>query len=352
LETNSSEEIKAFGSCLDRAILSCGESIENRAGGSQLETNFLFKDGKPRLAAAKSYFFDLGDLDFKGLVDYYKTWRSFNEYLLLERIEGDKREWFAVKCSKRGNDVYWSRISKRLAGLKDQQDIEFFNPKDRGSKTTRAIFVTLTYDSKLGSINDAWEEHGNWWNRWITNLRDKFGELSYIRTWESFINGYPHVHALLIFKDHEFNVFRQRGKDGKYRFRIQEKEQFESSWHSNVDVQACSSLRKASLYITKYLTKGFHESSEEALDKSLRGLTLSMNWIFRKRSFAVSRDLFDLISDLRNSKSQVLQSLLTGGSIPVTWRFLGIFSAAALGISDNSWYTEISRAQLPDLEAS
>jgi hypothetical protein len=326
-------------------------------GGSLQENDFLFKNGKPRLQAARSYFLDVRDLDFAGLVDYYKAWRSFNEYLLLEREEGSicdnnlKKEFFAVKCSKRGNDVYWWRISKRLEGLKNQADIEFFNPRDRGSKTTRAVFVTLTYDTKLGSVSDAWEEHGNWWNRYITNLREKFGELSYIRTWESFINGYPHVHALLIFKDHKFNVFRQKGKDGKYRFRIQEKEQFESSWHSNVDVQACSSLRKASLYITKYLTKGFHESSEEALDKSLRGLTLSMNWIFRKRSFAVSRDLFDLINDLRNSKSQVLQSLLDGGSVAVLWRCLGIFSAESLGISDNSWYTSLSRDQLPDLGA-
>ena len=38
MKSNSSEEIKAFGSCLDRAIPSCGESAENRAGGSLQES--------------------------------------------------------------------------------------------------------------------------------------------------------------------------------------------------------------------------------------------------------------------------------------------------------------------------
>jgi len=301
------------------------------------ESEGLLRNGKPRLEAARTYFLGLGDMDFEGLVCFYNAWRSFNEYILLERIEGDQRSFHAVKCSKRGNDVYWWRTNRRLQGLKDREDVQFFNPKDRGLKKTRAVFVTLTYDTKIGSVYDAWEDHGSCWNRWITNLREKFGELSYIRTWESFVNGYPHIHALIIFKDHEFTVFRQKGKDGKYRFRIQEKACFEAGWHSNVDVQACSSLKKASLYITKYLTKGFHEQSEEALDKSLRGLTLAMTWVFKKRSFAVSRDLVDLINGLRNSKSEALQMTFDGGFIPVEWCFLGVFSAGSLGISDNSW---------------
>ena len=41
MKSNSSEEIKAFGSCLDRAIPSCGESAENRAGGSLPESSSL-----------------------------------------------------------------------------------------------------------------------------------------------------------------------------------------------------------------------------------------------------------------------------------------------------------------------
>jgi hypothetical protein len=90
----------------------------------------------------------------------------------------------------------------------------------------------------------------------------------------------------------------------------------------------------------------FHESSEEALDKNLRGLTLAMNWVFRKRSFAVSKDLFDLINNLRNSKSEVLQSCLGGSFIPVVWRFLGIFGACSLGIDNNSWFTELDRTTI------
>jgi len=294
----------------------------------RFESEGLLKNGKPRLACARSYFLDLMDLDFKGLRDYYKTWRDLKEFLILYRQESDTRDskkTIAVKCSKRGNDVYWKRVGNRLRGLKDVEDVEFFNRKARGSMKSRAVFITLTYDTKLSSVQDAWIQEGISWNRWISNLRDKFGEISYIRCFESFVNGYPHIHALLVFKDHAFNVFRQYSKtEKKYVFRVKEKAVFESSWDSNVDVRACSSLRSASLYITKYLTKGFHEGSEEALDKNLRGLTLAMNWIFRKKSFAVSRDLLDLISDLRNSKSRRVQVDLFGEKHPVVWKFVGI----------------------------
>ena len=333
-------------------MLTLVAAIESVDGDLQrFEDLGLLKNGKPRLASARSYFLDIMNLDFKGLRDYYKAWRELKEFLILCRLESDTRDskkTIAVKCSKRGNDVYWRRVGQRLQGLKDVDDVQFFNPKARGSMKSRAVFVTLTYDTKLSGVQDAWIQEGIAWNRWISNLRDKFGEISYIRCFESFINGYPHIHALLVFKNHAFNVFRQYSKILKrYVFRVQEKAVFESSWDSNVDVQACASLRGASLYITKYLTKGFHEGSEEALDKNLRGLTLAMNWIFRKKSFAVSRDLLDLIKSLRNSKSRVVQMGLFGEKHLVVWKFIGIKTIHELKSEypdlnfDRSWKIEL-----------
>lgn len=318
----------------------------------------LLKNGKPRLVCARSYFLDLMDLDFKGLRDYYKTWRDLTEFLVLQKQDWSKlestgkvsRQTIAVKCAKRGNDVYWWRVGKRLRGLKEIEDVEFFNRKARGSMKSRAVFVTLTYDTKLSSVQVAWIQEGISWNRWISNLRDKFGEISYIRCFESFVNGYPHIHALLVFKDHEFNVFRQYSKtEKKYVFRVQEKAVFESSWDSNVDVRACSSLRSASLYITKYLTKNFHEGSDEALDRNLRGMTLAMNWIFRKKSFAVSRDLLDLIKDLHNSKSKAEKSIFCGGKNEIIWEFIGVKTIHELKSEypdlsfDGDWKIELPR---------
>jgi hypothetical protein len=316
---------------------------------SDFEREGLLDNGKPRLNAARSYFLGLRHLDFNGLVQYWRIWKDFVEYLVLQKQEGrfyEEKTTIAVKCSKRGNDVYWGRVKKRLGFIREIEDIQFFNPKDRGLKSTRAVFVTLTYDPKFGSVDDAWSNEGVLWNRWITNLREKYGKLSYIRTWESFINGYPHVHALLVFHDSEFRVFRHVGKDRKTRWRLEAKAEFESSWPAHVDVQGCVSLRSASLYITKYLTKRFHDSSEEALDKSLRGLTLSMNWIFRKRSFAVSRDLGDLIKVLHNSKSEGGQATLDGGFLPCRWVCLGVHSALDLGVDGSRWVVELSADQI------
>ena len=74
---------------------------------------------KPRLAYARSYFLDsgYGDPDLKGLEAFYPEWRTFDEYMVLQkqtdklRMKGDvEKETIAVKCAKRGNDVYWWRV--------------------------------------------------------------------------------------------------------------------------------------------------------------------------------------------------------------------------------------------------
>ena len=39
-------------------------------------------------------------------------------------------------------------------------NLTFFNPKDRGEKKTRALWVTLTYDSKRCLFDDAWIKIG------------------------------------------------------------------------------------------------------------------------------------------------------------------------------------------------
>jgi hypothetical protein len=67
-------------------------------------------------------------------------------------------------------------------------------------------------------------------NRWIRNL------------WAYLLStvlggieaGHPHVHLLMIFHDYEFRIDARKSKNSKYR--IAEKEAFEKSWDSFVDV--------------------------------------------------------------------------------------------------------------------
>ena len=91
------------------------------------------------------------DFSLSEIVDKYREWVLDDKYMILNRIDlrTYKSECFAVKCSKRGNDVYKSRVYRSFKGVSSLvEKLVFFNPKDRGEKSTRALWVTLTYDVK------------------------------------------------------------------------------------------------------------------------------------------------------------------------------------------------------------
>jgi hypothetical protein len=293
---------------------------------------------KPRLDFARNYFLGFSidrDPDFEELTEFYAGWRDFIEYMVLQKQEDDLRvkgevdkETFAVKCSKRGNGVYWWRVAKRIGFLKDLPDKVFFDPHST-DKISSILFVTLTYDIIRSRVRDAWDTMGEDFNNWIRNLRKKFGRISHLRCWEASKQGYPHIHALMIFHDYEFKVMRIGEK-----YRIAEKEEFEKSYHSFVDVQAVRELRYGVKYITKYLMKTKNESRTQ-------NLTLAMCWLFRKRSFAVSGDLYELLQAeiKKSSKGVSVHVDLQGSKIDfgIQWIFIGVFSAKRLGINGNEW---------------
>jgi hypothetical protein len=88
---------------------------------------------------------------------------------------------------------------------------------------------------------------------------------------------------LMIFHAYEFQVTVTNGK-----CRILEKEAFEKSGHSFVDVQAVRKFREGVRYVPKYLTKTKNDSKTQVL-------TLALCWLFRKRSFAISGDMQEVI---------------------------------------------------------
>jgi len=293
---------------------------------------------KPRLAYARSYFLGYTDRDpdLEGLVKFYTQWRDYDEYMVVQkqtdnlRVEGEiDRETIAVKCSKRGNDVYWWRVWERIKKLYDLKEQTLFDPHSN-IKLSNVLFATLTYDVKRATITEAWETEGHDFNKWIRNLRKKFGRVSYFRSLEASKKGYSHIHILMIFHDYEFQVVKIRRK-----YRILEKEEFEKSWHSFVDVQAIRKFREGVRYVTKYLTKTKNESKTQVL-------TLALCWLFRKRSFAISGDMHELF-EISIGYGQMVQTDLLGKEVAlnVVWVFIGIFSADKLGITRNEWWKTI-----------
>lgn len=250
------------------------------------------------------------------------------------KVKGEiERETVATKCSKRGNDVYWWRIGNRIKPLHNLKNQALFNPHSN-IKSSNVLFVTLTYDIKRSTIPEAWETEGDDFNKWIRNLRKKFGRISYFRSLEASKRGYPHIHILMIFHDHKFKISFSQLQNRIYR--IEEKTEFEKSWHSFVDVQAIRKFREGVKYVTKYLTKTKNYSKTQIL-------TLALCWLFRKRSFAISGDMHEVM-EISITHRKLVQTNLMGEevTINVVWVFIGIFSAEKLKITRNEWWKTIT----------
>ncbi len=287
------------------------------------------------------------------IVEKYKEWVSVDTYMILSKWNKEKckNDVFAIKCSKRGNDVYRHRVKNRFDGLSHKSEqLEFFNPKDRSNnKTTYALWATLTYDTKLCSYKEAWEQIGTEFNAFMAYVRRNFGKVSTCRVFESFENGYPHIHCILLFQEYSFKVFR----DAKGHFRVHEKDLIAEGWHSNVDVKAMSSIAGGFSYLKKYLLKGI--DFESADSKGLK--TLALCWVYRKRAFAVSgkfrKALADLITHLHNSNKHLLQTNLLGEILPEeTFHFLGFIDGKLIEIESNIWFSVLDSRQITLLNAN
>jgi len=281
------------------------------------------------------------------IVERYVDWVSEDRYMILSRWNGSRNDVYAAKCAKRGNDVYRSRVYRRFKNLCSRAaNLTFFNRKDRGAKETSALWVTLTYDSKLCSFQEAWRNIGIEFNSFMSCVRKRFGKVSSCRVFESFESGYPHIHCILLFEV-SFSVFT----DSKGQFRIHEKDMIAKGWHSNIDVKAMSSLAGGFSYLKKYLLKGI--SFENADSKALK--TLALCWAYRKRAFSVSgafrKLLTDLIKDMHNSNPQLRQVTLSGEIIEKEkFYVLGFVSIDVVDLKKDMWFSRLGSEQISNVE--
>ena len=245
-----------------------------------------------------------------------------------------------MKCSKRGNDIYNYRISKRFNLLYKALESYEIEPSNCYVLQTDILFFTLTYN--LRDIYHTYENAGKDYNRFMSNLRKIFPKAKTIaRCFEAQRDGVIHIHALIWIGCHisikKYFYLDKKGNK-KYKFIVESQElwnKLKNCWkYGFCDIQGFTKFRDGLSYIFKYIKKGTNINySNNTLT------TLALNWLFRKRSFSINykcvRFLFSLRLDILKHNSN-----FQDGGIRIEYTFIGIFSAISLGFNSKKWFFE------------
>jgi hypothetical protein len=326
--------------------------------------------------------YNIKNINLKDVIDLYRTWRDDPEYFILRGLQikpGDQQRlirfnnefedsWYTpdefeylykfVKASKRGNDIYQHLVTNKLKPLRELPDYYFFNDHD-GDKRTSLLFITLTYDNKHCSVKEAWEHKkgkktgvGNEFHLFINNLKKHFSKehygkkkparIEFMRTWESTNSYYPHVHCIILFKDHSFPVIEHKDKDGEISYRIPYhiKQEIGEFWHSNIDIQAIQNTQGAINELTKYITKDLCSSKGD--------VTNSMIWLFGKQGYSISKGFVKSIygwdlSFNEPTNTDLINQMCNWNHDVVVWEFLGILRGKHLGFSPQVWCVDLKK---------
>jgi len=297
--------------------------------------------GRPRLKQARREILPLHVSSIPVLGEAFDIWQTFDEYMVLRDMDLKTGEinYFGVKCSKRGNDVFVNRMKKKLGFLKKFNGVEAFSTEAFTYKHRIKVgppvllWATLTYDSKRCRLDQAWNNYMKEFNILITKLRQKYGRIWYISFPQPFpgdglARGYPHMHILFMFMDTSFEIFRHMEQNSvgglQLVYRVHEKDEIHEvgGWHSFMDIKALRSGEHAYNYAMQYAQRSIMGMSS---DKSQ--ITNSILWIYKKKSYNVSgafRDAYsEFIRTMRNSKGQLT---LDGEILPTSRvEFVGIY---------------------------
>ena len=244
-------------------------------------------------------------------VNSFVAWRDSPDYLIFrEELKDGSVRFRGGKARKRGNDIDLWKLNKRFKEAEKRFDsLLKFERKEHSTSRDNTFFFTLTYDRTDLSIGEAWEGVSPDYQRYVAWLRKNFGPCAVIRVFSAHADGYPHIHFVITFKDRMWAVKWHRGADGRRRLRLLRKngpkgvdptvEYLASGWeHGFIDVQGVSDTKTVFGYLLGY-------ASGQEVDKELKknitnDKSLALNWLFRKRSFAISNpDLIFFTSTTR-----------------------------------------------------
>ena len=306
------------------------------------------------LSGFLNYYRD-SEIPIEDIIQAYTSWVQEHRYMILERLRPTwdapksstmfEKETIAVKSAKRGNDVYSRRVLSRFGMFEDlltDLNLVYF---DRGKMRTQVLFITLTYDTKLRSQHQAWKTLSKFYNLFMSKMRRVFGSISSARTFESFENGYPHVHAVLLFNDFSFPVREIINEKGRKVLVIDDdlKDGISAMWHSWVDVKGVGNVSESINYLKKYISKCANFDATDS--KGIK--TLAQCWAYRKRAYCLAgifrQKMSDLIANMQNSNSKTSQMTLENERLEKNkWICLGFVSIEILQIKPFIWRLPLS----------
>jgi hypothetical protein len=248
-------------------------------------------------------------------VNSYIAWRDSPDYLIFrEELQDDSIRFKGGKARKRGNDIDLWKLNKRFKEAEKRfASLLKFERKEHSTSRDNTFFFTLTYDRTDLSIGEAWGGRvSSDYQRYVAWLRKNFGPCAVIRVFSAHADGYPHIHFVITFKDRMWAVKWHCGENGRRRLRLLRKngpkgvdptvEYLASGWeHGFIDVQGVSDIKTSFEYLLGYASgKGV----EKELKKNITGdKSLALNWIFRKRAFAISNP--DLIFNTSITQTKI-----------------------------------------------
>ncbi|GAI32843.1 unnamed protein product, partial [marine sediment metagenome] len=160
-------------------------------------------------------------------------------------------------------------------------------------------------------------------NRFMAMIRKRYGEVYAVRIWESHESGLVHVHVILLFKSRRFKTFKDRGG----LIRLTRKDELAECWKCGFsDWQGIFDLEGALEYLKRDMTKFLnHENENDVRD-------LAKLWVYRKRTFSVSKKLSTPRLDwaMSNSNSPKYQLTLDGSMFlvdPHNWQLICVVAS-------------------------
>lgn len=306
--------------------------------------------------------YEKGLIGFDDIPLLVKNWRDDDKYLSFKVTDNKGNiTYLYSKCSKRGNDIYRSRVQKKqkeLLEFCENNDMILIDWDGGNVFYSNILKMTLTVNSKKVS-RDVFNKRlcSYYVDLFAKRIRNKYSNVKIARTYEVSDNGFLHVNLVLIFPNHRFRVRYHKSKKKRNckgkpveTWRLldyQQKREFDNLWEPGfIDIRAIENTKDLIEYTLKYQIKYFtHKPSQKKQD-----LTLGILSFYNKRSFSIPKSFKIALYDIVNKKKGFDREILNRSTRldiikhnSLTFEFIGIFSKDDTPFVENKWYFETEK---------